>query len=366
MKHPVVLQVCKVYLPVKGGVQVIAERVSECLLGRFDCRVLTTSRSSFEKKVFNGVLVTAVKSWGDVLSLPVSPRFIFRLWRESGKADILVVHYPFPLADLAIALAGWLRLPPIIVYWHSDIVSQRLSRSLIRPMTLRMLARCRAIIVSSPKLIEHSAFLGAFKEKCHVIPFGYQRAGDAPCVADKGYFLFVGRHVPYKGIDVLIKAVAKNPVKVVVAGDGPLLESHKQLAKEEGVSQYIDFRTQINDDGLAQLMAECKALVLPSVLPSEAFALVQIEAMSYGKPVINTSLDSGVPWVARHDREGLTVAPRDDAALALAMQQLSEDPELLTRLGKGARRRYEKVFSMEKFKHATEDAFLDVLQQSGR
>ena len=344
----------------------IVERVGESLRNRFMCRVLTTSTSGYSKNVFNEVLVTAIKSWGEILSLPVSPGLIFHLWRESRKADILVVHYPFPLADIAIALAGWLRLPPIIVYWHSDIISQRLSRSLIKPMTLKMLARCEAIIVSSPKLIEHSSFLEAFREKCHVIPFGYQPGVESPLVTDKGYFLFVGRHVPYKGIDVLIKAVTNNPVKVVIAGDGPLLELHKKLAKENGVSQNIDFRTGVNDDDLAKLMAECTALVLPSVLPSEAFALVQIEAMSYGKPVINTSLESGVPWVARHDREGLTVPPRDDKALALALKQLNERPEMLQRLGEGAKRRYEEVFSMQKFKQATEEAFLQVLQQQRR
>src|SRR6185312_14207757 len=82
------------------------------------------------------------------------------------------------------------------------------------------------------------------------------------------------------------------------------------------------------------------AFWFPSNARSEAFGLVQVEAMAAGCPVINTAIPhSGVAWVSRHDREGLTVAVDDPAALAEAAGRIASEPGLRDRLSAAARDR---------------------------
>jgi rhamnosyl/mannosyltransferase len=84
--------------------------------------------------------------------------------------------------------------------------------------------------------------------------------------------------------------------------------------------------------------------VLPSDQPSEAFGIVQLEAMACGTPVVTFDLPTGVTWVNRHDETGLVVPLGDDAALASAMIRLGVDDELRVRLGTQAQRRVLEEF----------------------
>jgi len=224
------------------------------------------------------------------------------------------------------------------------------------------LTRCKAIVVSSPRLVEHSRLLKKFEDKCHVIPFGYEpQKGNE--ITDDGYFLCIGRHVPYKGIDVLIRSLQYCDAHIRIIGIGPLLKFHRGLADKLGVGNRVQFITDADDQEVQFQMSRCKALVLPSVMPSEAFALVQLEAMSLGKPVINTYLPSGVPWVARNFKEGLTVDPGNEKSLAWALTKFLKDDELLKKLGNSAKLRWEKEFSMKKFSDRTAKLYSEILHR---
>jgi rhamnosyl/mannosyltransferase len=91
------------------------------------------------------------------------------------------------------------------------------------------------------------------------------------------------------------------------------------------------------------------AFWFPSNARSEAFGLVQVEAMASGCPVINTAIpDSGVSWVCPHEEGGLTVPMDDPVALAAAANRLLTEPGLRERLAEGARRR-----AVQEFDHRT-------------
>ena len=77
-----------------------------------------------------------------------------------------------------------------------------------------------------------------------------------------------------------------------------------------------------------------KIFAFPSITSAETFGIAQIEAMSVGLPIVNTSLPTGVSNVARHGVEALTVPPNDPDAFALALRRLLDDAQLAGRLGR--------------------------------
>ena len=232
----------------------------------------------------------------------------------------------------------------------------------------KMLQRADAIVVATEGHIKHSAYLGPYKEKCVVIPYGVDHAIEdaadrytenkvAEQIIDiaspkekKRYpsFLFVGRLVYYKGCDVLLKAFAKaKDAELVIVGSGALEEECHRLAENLGIQERVRFMGEVSEQELQRHMAECDVFVLPSVAKSEAFGIVQIEAMAYGKPVINTNLPSGAPYVSIHGETGLTVEPGNAEQLAEAMQWMAEHKEERFAMGRKARERMKTEYRQE-------------------
>jgi glycosyltransferase involved in cell wall biosynthesis len=344
----IILQVCKVYFPVKGGVQIVVERLAKQMQDQYSSTILTTaeSKSGVEKAGFGEII--RCKSHFELFSMPFAPSLFARFFSQAAKADVILSHSPFPLADIAILLS-FFRINKLIVYWHSDVVTQKLFRMLLSPITHLILRKSDAIVVSNPVLIQSSPYLSKYREKCSVVPIGFEPDPDAvKNVKDMGYFLFVGRHVPYKGIGVLIDAANRSGVKLVLIGNGPLFRKHQQKVEKLGISDKVTFVKEADDYQVQMMMSECKALVLPSVLESEAFGMVQVEAMAFGKPIINTNLESGVPWVARNGIEAMTVEPNDVKALSKALHEINVDSDLGARLGENAVQRWKQEFTLSK------------------
>ena len=246
-----------------------------------------------------------------------------------------------------------------------------------RPLLARVLDRASRIIVASPNMASTAAQLADHREKCVVIPYGIDTAAfertpavDARARALRGtsadpLILFVGRLVPYKGVDVLIRAMAGTPARLVVAGNGPQAAELRQLAGALDVAGRVTFLGQVPDSDLVALYHACDVLALPSVTRAEAFGMVQIEAMACGKPVVSTNLPSGVPWVNQHGESGLVVPPGDADALARALTTLVSDAALRQRLGAGAHRRVQAEFTVRRMAERTVALYDEVVRQQG-
>jgi rhamnosyl/mannosyltransferase len=107
------------------------------------------------------------------------------------------------------------------------------------------------------------------------------------------------------------------------------------------------------------------AVVLPSTTRSEAFGIVQMEAMACGRPVINTALDSTAPLVSLHGQTGLTVTPKNVHELAFAMNLLLDDERLRLQYGRAARCRVETEFRAEVMTSRTLDLYRQILGGNG-
>lgn len=344
-----VLQVNKLYAPETGGVETVVQHLTEGLRDRVDMAVLCCARKGSGREEFvRGVRVVRAGSFGTFASMPISFSFIFKLRRMAKSADIIHLHQPFPLGDLAILLSGF--KGKVFASWHSDVVRQKRLMKLYAPILHRFLKRVDCVIVASQNHIENSDYLPAVRQKCVVIPYGidpdeynpapYEHEGPVRA-------LYSGRLVYYKGVDVLLEALAKTQdIALDIAGDGPLKMQLVEQAKRLNISSRVNFRGYLSREELNRAFHECDFFVLPSTAKSEAFGIVQLEAMASAKPVINTSLPSSVPIVSLDGVSGLTVPPGDADALARAMEHLACDEALRRAYGNNARKRVLEKFAL--------------------
>ena len=344
-----VLQVGKFYPPVSGGMERMLQMLCEGeRAAGMNTRVLVanTDRRTVREDV-GGVPVLRVASVGRTGAVEWCPTFPVHLARE--RADVIVIHEPNPIALVANVLV---RPPtPTIVWFHSEVVRPRWRYKLFyEPFLAFTLKRAARIVVSSPALAEQAAVLRPYRSKCVVIPFGFDPARftspPAPAINAIPTVLFVGRLVEYKGVDVLLRALAGlDGVRAILVGDGPRREALQELAVDLGLGDRVAFEGQVSDERMSELYARCDLFVLPSVTRAEAFGIVQLEAMAAGKAVVSTAVPTGVPWVNQHERTGLIVPPGEVPALRAAIQRLLGDRALRERMGREGRARVARDFT---------------------
>ncbi|MBR5512695.1 MAG: glycosyltransferase [Ruminococcus sp.] len=358
MRKLKILEVNKAYFPHVGGIETLVKQYSE-ELGQFDVQVRTLvccdNRGGSIRERVNGVPVIRAANFGTYFSCPISTQFVKQFRRLSQKADVIHIHMPFPLADFAMLLSGF--KGKVVLSWHSDIVKQKKLLTLYKPLLKYLLNRADMIFVATEGHIDGSDFLPEYREKCRILPYGitvedYLNIDRKPILTEKltdknsVKVFFTGRLVYYKGVDVLLKAFRLvNGCELFIAGTGELEAELKAYAKEHNMDDKVHFLGFLPDDELKQAYADCDIFVLPSVAKSEAFGIVQLEAMVYGKPVINTLLPSGVPHVSIHQKTGLTVPPSDFESLSAAILVLARNRELREEYGKNAADRVMENFN---------------------
>ena len=325
--------------------------------GEWDVRVVAANDcgTTVHERV-GRVRVTRAAALGVVASVSMSPTLPLHLWRE--RADCVVVHEPNPVAGTALLLRT--PAPRLIVWHHSDLVRPWWAPHTYGRVQRALYRRADCVVVTNPVAAAQSPLVRC-ASRVAVIPLGVdlqryraltpaqrarveqiRREMPGPLV------LFVGRLVYYKGLDVLIRAMTDCPATLVIAGEGPLEGELRRLASALDLERRITFLGGVSDEDLPAYYRASDVFVLPSVAPTEAFGLVQVEAMASGVPVVSTNLPTGVPWVNQHDATGLTVPPRDEASLGAALRRLIDDPRLARAMGERGRKRAEAVFSRER------------------
>lgn len=370
-----ILHAYKIYRPdIEGGIPAVMSSLAEASDPTISHAILCARRSgAAHQSVIDGVPVEAVASLGTFFSTPLAPGYIPAFLRRARSADVVIHHAPLPLTDAAILLG----LPDhigLIVYWHADIVGYALLKQLVSPLIRRVLDRADRIVVSGQPMIEQSDFLRPHAAKCVVMPYGMNLAyWSAPDDDDRNqvaeikratprHIVSLGRLVGYKGYDVLIRAMREINAHVTIIGEGPLLPELQQLANELGVADRVCFPGRLKRDEIRRLFHAANVFAFPSVNEAEAFGIVQVEAMAAGLPVVNTSLATTVPLVARHNLEALTVAPGDAAGLTATLNRILDEPELAQRLGSAGRLRALGEFDQSVFRARMGTVYAEVLE----
>ena len=345
-----VLQVGKFYPPYRGGMETYVKHLCDRLRHVVEVEVLVANTDpTTTHEVVDGVPVTRVGSLGRVCATSIAPGYFREIART--PADVVHLHAPNPMAELALLAAP--RRAKTVVTWHSDVVRQRVLGRLYRPVSRRLLARADAVCVATPNHVRASSLLPEFAGKCRTCTFGVDLAAlhaDERSIAavrathgGRPIVLGVGRLVYYKGFDVLVEAMQGLDATLLLAGDGERRPALATRIRDLGLEQRVHLLGEQAD--LRPLFAACDVFVLPSTHRSEAFGIVQLEAMAFRKPVVSTRLGTGVDWVNAHGLTGLTVPPGDPVALRDAVATLLASPALRTRLGANGRRRVEQEFT---------------------
>lgn len=261
------------------------------------------------------------------------------------------------------------------MHWHAEVIGRPWLMRILTPFIRTSLKRADKIIVSDRVIVENSTFLKAFEEKCVVVPYGCddaywgelnsagQQAVDSLQKQYPELVVAVGRLVSYKGYEVFLRAMQDVDADAVIIGEGQLKADLISLAEELGVLDRVKFLGVLEPQQVKQYIHAAKVLAFPSVTEAEAFGLVQLEAMSAGKPVVNTALATAVPHIARDGKEGLTVPPSQPAAFAEALRRLLDQPEFAVRLGRAGKERVRTEFSRTLFLSRMQEVYNEALQR---
>jgi glycosyltransferase involved in cell wall biosynthesis len=361
-----ILHIYKDYPPVLGGIENHVRLLAEAQAQRgHEVTVLVTNPAA--SRVFGGagrrttiteeagVRVIRAARLSTVLSTPLSVALPSQLARM--RPDLVHLHFPYPVGEVS----QWAlrRGRGTVLTYHSDVVRQKSVMRFYRSVLVRVLAQVDAIIIGSPPMSE-SGYLQAYRAKLRLIPYGIPldrfRATPSPDelsrvrslyggafpgeMADESFvLLFVGRLRYYKGLDTLIRALPRTPARLVVVGTGPMEAEWRALARDTGVAGRVAWVGEAPDADLPALYHLADLFVLPASHPSEAFGLVQVEAMAAGLPVVCTELGTGTSYVNQAGATGLVVPPGDAGALCEAVNLLISDPGLRARMSASARER---------------------------
>jgi rhamnosyl/mannosyltransferase len=283
----------------------------------------------------------------------ISPEMVKTLRRIAADYDIIHVHHPDPMAALALRLSGY--RGKVVLHWHSDIVKQKKLLSLYLPLQRWIIKRADLIVGTTPVYIASSPYLADVQDKCTFLPIGIDAVKPDPTkVAElkrryegKKIVFSLGRLVHYKGYRYLIDAARylNDDYVVLIGGSGALHDELQQQIDDYGLGCRVKLLGRVADEDLPAYYGACDVYCLSSTMKTEAFAIVQIEAMSCGKPVVSCDIEgSGVPWVNKDDYSGLVVETENAEALAGAIRRILEDKSLYYTYSAGARNRFIEYF----------------------
>lgn len=351
MKRLRVLHVGKFYPPHRGGIETHTESLCRALQAEVVVEVLVAADDrETTREVIDGVPVTRIGTKATLASATLNPGMA-RAIREA-RADVIHFHHPNPTGVLSYLASG--ARAPLVVGYHSDIVRQRVLGTLFAPVQERFLRGAFAILAASPDYARSSPVLRRHADRVRIVPYGIRaeefETADPDEVArireryGPKIVLGVGRLVYYKGFDYLVRSMAAVDGTLVILGDGPLRQALQERAAEAGVADRVALPGAVPD--LVPWYHAATVFALPSIARSEAFGIVQLEAMAAGTPVVNTKLDSGVPFVSRDGESGITVPPQNPQALAGALNRLLDDAVLRRQYGEAARQRVRREFSV--------------------
>lgn len=358
-----ILHIPKYYPPHIGGIE-------------YTCHQIITNLPDFQHEVicFNdenvtkideqeGVKITRCRIFRKIAGQALSFVYFKYLQREIKKfrPDIIHFHVPNPLISIYLLLL----LPKhikLVVHFHAEILTSKFLYRLYKPFERILLKRADRILTTTSKFRDEVNLLMPYRVKCNVIEsiistedldISEEEEEEVLKIQErygnKKIILSFGRHVPYKGLEYLIKAesIINQDCVVLIGGNGPLTEKLKRMTN----SPRIHFVGRIPDQILKYYLHAAYLFAFPSITKAEAFGLTLAQCMyCYTPPVVFTISESGVNYVNLANVTGLEVENRNIQAFAEAINVLLANEALQKGFAEAGHQRVLDNFVMERIK----------------
>ena len=359
-----ILHISKYYYPFRGGTEQITQDCVNAFKEECEQKVICFNHEKGDAiDRVEGIEIVRCGCFAKIHSQSLSVSYKRKLKGifKTFSPDIVIFHYPNPFVS-EILLHCIPKKCKLIVYWHLDIVKQKVLGKLFYGQNRKLIRRANKIIATSPNYVEGSPWLSATREKCVVVPNCINEKRLQPTTKsvqiakkireknkEKIICLAVGRHTEYKGFKYLIQAskLLDDKFQIYITGKGELTS---ELKKEAEGEENIHFLGVISDDELKAYLSEMDIYCFPSITKNEAFGLALAEGMYYGKPAVTFTIPgSGVNYVCLNEENGIEVENRNVEKYAEALKKLAMNTELRNIYGKAGKKRVEDNFLSTQF-----------------
>ncbi len=371
-----VLQISKYYYPFIGGTEQVARDIVNALKMNSDIEQkilcfnedakmgnMVCTKNETKIDYVDGVEVIRCGYFAKISSQSISatiPSAMKKVMTDF-KPDIVILHYPNPYVTHYLLKYKNLSFK-LIIYWHLDITKQKVLKKFINSQNIALIKRADKIIGATPKHVNESAYTPFFEGKKEILPYAIdeerlairdEEKHQADIIKRKynGKMLcfFIGRHVPYKGLEYLIEAskYVSDNIHFIIAGQGELTEELKRKAEGD---QKIEFVGKISDTQWRSYLWACDVFCFPSITRNEGFGLALAEGMYYGKPAVTFTIPgSGVNYVNLDGETGIECSNSNSYEYSEALQKLLLNKELRLDMGQAAKERIKNNFTAKQF-----------------
>ena len=296
-----------------------------------------------ERLESSGVTVARIRMGG-----VGGPRTLARLTRAVHRFEPTILHTHLVHADFHGLVAGRLARVPVLASTKHGFNPFREGKAFAAAD--RAVARLAGLHIAISRGL--AAYLadreGLDAARFEIVHYGIEPGASPPALPGAPRLAIVGRLIPIKGHEILLRALALARrdvpgVELEIVGDGPLDSELRAASARLGLEDVVSFAGRLSPVAPAYERAE--VVVVPS--HGEGFGMVALEAMERGRPVIASAV-GGLPEIVADGRTGLLVPSGDVEALGAAIRSLAADPARAAEMGAAGRVRALEEFSQER------------------
>lgn len=349
-----VLQLAKYYPPIYGGIELVEKMITKSYIENGD-QVIIHAFDKVEKNEngeFNEKIIR-LKENLNLIGAPISFAYIlnFKKLITSENIHYIYVHLPNPFMHELVRRYRHIiksRKIKVIGVYHSDIINKGIIGKLYNFYLKRTISIYDKILVSSENLWNTSDILSKLDmNRKAVVPFCIEEFPITKSIENRTRksLVSIGRLVPYKGFDLLIKTFNDSEFDLHIVGNGPMYQQLKKIC-----SKNVKIHHNLDHKSKSQLLASADLLVVGSTNRAEAYGMTIVEAFYCGVPVIAPNINTGVTFLVKDGETGYLYETNNQSMLLEKTRKALMDQNQLENMKLNISDFYQKFLKYECFR----------------